>query len=195
MNFAAFERAQAAAFAYREGRHTGSLACLRAILFILRNRVKSGWGGGSWLAAMASDYMVSASFVPFVFGQVGTVVNWGPKDFLNETRSDDESGYGTSKPGPEEPVLVSNFKSDDRLLQMIVREVDDIYLGQEPWDDAVRQVVCGEGAASFKKDWNPVLYYSFVDRPPRPWFVENIIQKPAEHPQVGQVGGKMMLYR
>lgn len=144
---------------------------MRAILFILRNRVKSGWGGGSWLAVMDGAATSSAHLV----------VQWTPEvdEFdLPEARS----------PEPE-------ARSSDRLLQMIVRDVDDIYLGQEPWDDPVRQVVCGPGAAPGMKDWHPVLYYSFVDRPPRPWFVENIIQKPAEHPQVGQRGGKMMLYR
>ena len=174
MNFAAFERAQAAAFAYREGRHTGSLACLRAILFILRNRVKSGWGGGSWLAVVEAAGETSGHLAIEPSG-----------DFQS----------------PDHPIA----QSSDRLLLMIVRDVDDIYLGQESFDDPVRQVVCGtdhpmagrtgRAGAFWVNRWNPVLYYSFVDRPARPWFVENIIRKPQEHPQVGQVGGKMMLYR
>ena len=170
MNFAAFERAQAAAFAYREGRHTGSLACLRAILFILRNRVKKGWGEGSWLTVMEAAGEAAA-------------------------HGDAASGLG-NQASAEAQSPKPEALSSDRLLQMIVRDVDDIYLGQEPWDDPVRQVVCGEGAqSSFKKDWHPILYYSLVDRTARPWFVENIIRKAQEHPQVGQVGGKMMLYR
>lgn len=184
MNFAAFERAQAAAFAYREGRHTGSLDCLRAILFILRNRVRSGWGRASWLAVMEAAGEVAAQ---------DCVIRIGASMSGDEIANSIRKGLQDAVPVP--------LTSDDRLLQMIVRDVDDIYLGQEPWDDAVRQVVCGEGAQSslrqpsLRKDWKPVLYYNFVDRPPRPWFVENIIQKPAEHPHVGQVGGKMMLYR
>jgi hypothetical protein len=165
MNFAAFERAQVAAFAYREARHTGSIDCMRAMCFILRNRLQSGWGGGSWLLVLEAAGEVAAQ----------------------------EEGVGDQGTGltPSPQPLAS-----DRLLQLIVRDVDDIYLGQEPWDNAVRQVVCGEGArSSFKKDWKPVLYYSFVDRAPRSWFVENIIHRPQEHPQVGQIGGKMMLYR
>lgn len=77
--------------------------------------------------------------------------------------------------------------SQDRLLQLIVRDVDDIYLGQEPFDDRVRQVVCADP----KK---PVLYYSFVNATPRPWFVENIVRQPGDHPQVGNIG-PMMLFR
>jgi hypothetical protein len=168
MNFASFERAQAAAFAYREGRHTGSLDCLRAVCFILRNRKKSGWGGGSWLSVMEAAGEVAAH--------------------------------------EPEPATGNWQLATDRLLQMIVRDVDDIYLEQEPWEDRVAQVVCGTTVQTMAgstgragafgiNQWNPVLYYSFVDRPPRPWFVENIIQKAQEHPQVGQVGGKMMLYR
>jgi hypothetical protein len=169
MNFAAFERAQVAAFAYCEARHTGSIDCVRAVCFILRNRVKSGWGNpaGSWLAVMEGSAQVAAQEPETAIG------NW---------------------------QLVN-----DRLLQLIVRDVDDIYLGQEPYDDRVRQAVCGEGMAalygvkvsSAKKDWKPCLYYSFVDRAAslRPWFVENIIRKPAEHARVAQIGGKMMLYR
>lgn len=193
MNFAAFERAQAAAFAYREGRHTGSLACLRAILFILRNRVRSGWGGvqggAPWLAVMEAAAEVAAQ---------DSVIRIGA------SASGDEIANSIRK-GLQDAVPAVPSTSDDRLLQMIVRDVDDIYLGQESFDDPVRQVVCGTDqpmagrtgrAGSFWANrWNPVLYYSFVDRPLRLWFVENIIRKPVEHPQVGQVGGKMMLYR
>ena len=162
MNFAAFERAQVAAFAYREARHTGSLDCLRAVCFILRNRVKSAWGDGGWLTMMEGCNRVAAH---------------------------------EEQPAPENAPIRSPI--DSRLLQMIVRDVDDIYLGQDNFDDHVRQVVCGDAGMKLgNSDWKPVLYYSFVDRASslRPWFVENIIRKPLEHAQVGQIG-TMMLYR
>jgi hypothetical protein len=173
VNFSAFERAQVAAFAYREARRTGALDCMRAVCYILRNRVKSAWGDGTWLSVIVASHLSAAGFEPFVMGEIAP--NAMPTD----------TGAG---------ALISGFRSDDRLLQLIVRDVDDIYLGQESFDDRVRQVVCGEqGLSSSKKDWKPALYYSFVDREPRPWFVENIIRR-AEHPQVGQIG-TMMLYR
>jgi hypothetical protein len=156
MNFAAFERAQLAAFAYREARRSGSLDCMRAVCFVLRNRVKSAWGESSWLAVMESAAAVAA----------------------HELAPDQEPS------------------NNDRLLQLMVRDVDDIYMGQEHFDDRVAQVVCDHnpGGRMGQANWKPALYYSFIDRPFRPWFVENIIQKPAEHAQTGQIG-KMMLYR
>jgi hypothetical protein len=163
MNFATFERALVASFAYREARRTGALDCMRAVCYILRNRVRSSWGDGTWLSVIAQSHLTSANFEPFVMGEV--------------------SANGTGEP----KSMINGFKSDDRLLQMIVRDVDDIYIGQDHFDDRVRQVVCDDP----KK---PVLYYSFVDREPRPWFVENIIRQPKEHPHVGQIGA-MMLYR
>lgn len=177
MNFAAFERAQVAAFAYVQARRTGSLDCMRAVCFILRNRVKSGWGDGTWLSVIAGSHLTSSGFEPFMFGEIAPN---GP----------------APAPTPNDPAgLVTGFKSDDRLLQYIVREVDDIYLGQDNWEDRVRMVVCGtESQKPGNKDWKPVLYYSFVDRDPRPWFVENIIRRYADHPQMGQIGN-MMLYR
>lgn len=168
MNFAAFERAQVAAFAYREARHTGSLDCMRAVCFILRNRVKSAWGNGTWLSVIAASHVTAASFDPWIMGE-------------------------TSAKGDEKIPVVS---SEDRLLQLIVRDVDDIYLGQDRFDDNVRQVVCGDdpSAKLGNRTWKPVLYYAFVDQRPRPWFVENIVQRPQDHPHSGQIG-KMMLYR
>jgi hypothetical protein len=155
MNFTAFERAQVAAFAYRQARHTGSLDCMRAVCFILRNRVRSAWGeSGSWLSVIAQSHLTAAAFEP----------------------SDVELASANG-----------GFKPDDRLLQMIVRDVDDIYLGQDRFDDRVRQVCCEDPKKL-------VLYYCFVERPPRPWFAENIIRNQKEHPHVGQIGA-MMLYR
>lgn len=43
-----FVKAQLAMFAYTEANHTGSLDALRAVCFIVRNRVRAGWSGGDW---------------------------------------------------------------------------------------------------------------------------------------------------
>lgn len=168
MNFATFERAQVAAFAYREARFTGSLDGMRAVCFVLRNRVKVGWSGSSWLAVLEAAHLTAA-------GHEGAGAELSTGSGLN--------GAGVAS---------------DRLLQLIVRDVDDIYLGQESYDDPVRIVVCGDdvvrGKPMVAAKLRPALYYSFVDRQPRPWFVENIIRRAEEHPQAGQIG-KMMLYR
>lgn len=43
-----FVKAQLAGFAYTEANHTGSLDAMRAVCFIVRNRVRAGWAGGDW---------------------------------------------------------------------------------------------------------------------------------------------------
>lgn len=61
MNLANLERAQLVAFAYREARHTGSLDCMKAICYVLRNRLKAGWGNGTWLSLMESADQVAGN--------------------------------------------------------------------------------------------------------------------------------------
>jgi hypothetical protein len=162
MNFAAFERAQVAAFAYREARFTGSLDAMRAVCFVLRNRVKSAWGDGTFLSVMEGAHLTAAS------NDLG-----GP-----------QLSVGSGLNGA---ALAS-----DRLLQLMVRDVDDIYMGSESFEDSVAQITAAHKQAN--EPWKPMLYYSFLNRPARPWFVENIIQRPLEHAQVAQIGS-MMLYR
>ena len=41
-------KAQLAFFAFSEANHTGSLDAMRAVCFIIRNRVRAGWSGGDW---------------------------------------------------------------------------------------------------------------------------------------------------
>jgi len=83
---------------------------------------------------------------------------------------------------------LANLKTDDRLLQLIVSGIDDIYLAQDRFDDAVSRIVCQDDP---KKG---ALYYSFVDRKPRPWFTENIVKQPKDHAHIGNIGA-MMFYR
>lgn len=148
MNLSTFERAQVAAFAFREASHTGSLDCMKAVCYVLRNRIKAGWGDGSWLNILASH--------PHVAGN--------------------------------EPAEPREMKPSDRLLQLLVRDIDDIYLQQE-YDDNLRRVVCGDDPPK-----TAALYYAFVNRPIRPWFAENIVRMNQDHPHSGNVG-PIMLYR
>lgn len=134
MNFQTFERAQVAAFAYHQARRTGSLDCMRAICYVLRNRMKAGWGEGTWLSVMATHSHVEGN----------------------------------------ERIDQVQLQPQDRLLQLLVRDVDDIYLGSS--EDDTKIVV---------KD---ALYYQFIDLPVRMWFVENIVRRPEDHPRIAQVG-------
>jgi len=141
MNLATFERAQVAAFAYRRARYTGSLFCLRAVCYILRNRIKAGWGEMGWLSVMESHPAVE---------------------------------------GNERPDGVPMLDPQDRLLQLLIRDIDDIYLGTS--EDETKLVVAD------------ALYFQMIDQPPRDWFVKNIVRQPQDHPRTGQIG-PMALFR
>lgn len=139
MTISLFERAQVAAFAYSKARHTGALDCMKAVCYVVRNRVKAAWGDGSW-----QSVLISAN------------------DFAGNNLS---------------PQLAENAPKldvQDRLLQMLVRDIDDIYLGNS--NDDTKLVVAD------------ALFFQFIDQPPRQWFVENIVRDQANHPRIAQVG-------
>jgi hypothetical protein len=135
MNFATFERAQVAAFAYRTARRTGSVDCMRAICYVLRNRLRSGWGEGTWFSVLDGHRHVEGN------------------QFTTEWLE---------------------FDPKDRLLQLIVRDIDDIYLGSS--EDDTKTVV------------QDALYFQFIDLPSRDWFTENIVRQVSEHPRIAQIG-------
>lgn len=136
-----FERAELAAFAYREARYTGSIDCIKAICYVFRNRVGAGWGDGSFVSVIAGRGLC-------------------------------EGNEGNSRH--------VELDLGDRLLHMIVRDIDDIYLGTA--DEPVRKVVAD------------CLYYQFIDQPLRGWFTEHILHDPQNHPHTGNVG-PLMLFR
>lgn len=131
---------------------------MRAICFVLRNRVRAGWCDSSWLHVIASTEVE-----------------------VRKARHDN----------PTAPPVTTALPmiASDRLLQMIIRDVDDIYMGQDRSDDSTRLMVVGDNPPK-----TSALYYMFVDRPVSAWFAENIVRKPAEHPQTGNIG-PLMLFR
>lgn len=149
MNVSTFERAQVARFAYEEARSTGSLDCMRAICYVLRNRLKNGWGDGTWLWLMENHVKVQGN---------------------------ERCTFGAISDGsPAVPAgITASLDPQDRLLQLIIRDIDDIYMGQS--EDDTKTVV------------QDALYWQFIDRPAHPWFVEHIVRDPANHPRVAQVG-------
>lgn len=46
------QRAALFGFAYQQASHTGSLPAMRAVAYIIRNRVINGWHDGNWLEAI-----------------------------------------------------------------------------------------------------------------------------------------------
>lgn len=47
-----FQRAQLVTFAHQEAAHTGSLHAMKAVCYIVRNRVRAGWHDGQWIEAI-----------------------------------------------------------------------------------------------------------------------------------------------
>lgn len=134
VNVESFQRAQVAAFAYGQARHTGSLDCMKAVVCVFRNRLRCGWGDGTWQRLINSHAQYA--------GNVGG--------------------------------CVTEIELGDNLLRMLVRDIDDLYMGMSEND-----------TGAVVKD---ALYYQFIDQEPNPWFVEKILHDPANHPRQGQIG-------
>jgi hypothetical protein len=131
-----FERAELASFGYRQARHTGSLDCIKAICYVIRNRVLAGWSNGSYLAVITQHELAAGN---------EDSETWTPK-----------------------------LDVEDRVLQMIVRDIDDVYFGTS--DDQVKRVV------------QDALYYQFIDKPIREWFTDHILMNSKDHPRIAGVG-------
>jgi hypothetical protein len=170
MNLDTLQRAHLVDFCYAEARHTGSLDCMKAVAYVLRNRRAAGWGDGSW------QRLINAAAT--------TAGNDGSIEGIRSA-----PGLAISNHIGLEPDL------NDRLLQMLARDIDDIYLGTS--NDDVRRVVEGtvapEGSGSPGKP-APAMYYQFIALPVRTWFVDNIVRDHENHPRIGQVG-MMALFR
>jgi hypothetical protein len=72
---------------------------------------------------------------------------------------------------PQEP---KKLNLSDRLFQMMLRDVDEIFFGGG--EDETHQVV------------NDALYFMSIDRSPRAWFVENIVRDDTNHPRRAHIG-------
>lgn len=46
------QRAQLVLFAYQEAASTGSLHAMKAVCYVIRNRVRAGWHDGNWIDAV-----------------------------------------------------------------------------------------------------------------------------------------------
>lgn len=132
------QRAALVMFAVRAGGPTASLDELKAICYVMRNRVTHGWAE-SWLEVMEAA-----------------------------AESAGNLDYESS------PLSLS-----DRRLQMLARDVDEIFYG--------------EAAAPLLEVVGEQLFYCFINRPISPWFTENIIRDSENHPCRAQIG-LMMLY-
>lgn len=79
------------------------------------------------------------------------------------------------------------ISASDRNFQLLLQSIDDIYYGQA--EDTVRNVVCEtQEPGSTGKRRPGCLYYQFANRPPRQWFVENIVRDNTNHPRRASFG-------
>jgi hypothetical protein len=78
------------------------------------------------------------------------------------------------------------MSASDRNFQLLLQSIDDIYYGQA--EDAVKNVVSETQEPGGAKRRPACLYYQFANRPPRPWFVENIVRDPKNHPRRASFG-------
>lgn len=146
MNPEALQRGKVLTFAYEQARHTGNIACIKAVCLVLRNRRKAGWGDGTWLSLIYGHNRVA-----------GTIIEDPPQLDLK-----------------------------DRLLQMMLRDIDDLYVGNSGYDN--------EDTQNTIAVVDDALYYQFIDLPTTPWFAEKIVRDQANHPRIGNIGF-MALFR
>jgi len=128
-----FEKSIVALACWREMRGDGVNAML-AVAFVLRNRARAGWNGGSiYQNAIKLNQISSMS----VLGDRNTI----------------------KYPDPRDPDF-----------QTVLHKIDAIYEG------ATDQIT------------NGAKYYAVLTDATSGWFFENIVNKPAEHPRVAQIG-------
>lgn len=142
-----FQRAKLAEFAVRQAGPRGSVEQMKAICYVIRNRVRKGWSDGNWIGVIESA--------------------------------------GDHAAHDEMPMQLD---PNDRNLQRMVADVDEIFYGNS--------FSSGDGAGiedSLTQEKHEALYWSFANRPVRPWFLETIQKDQANHPMRTQMG-TMMFY-
>lgn len=85
---------------------------------------------------------------------------------------------------PYRDVDPHRLSVNDRALQMFARDIDSIFYG-ESRDELVEIF---EGREMDGKRGDPILYWQFINRPLRQWFVENIVRDNKNHARRTQIG-------
>jgi hypothetical protein len=152
------QRAELALFAARAAGPGASLEQMKAICYCIRNRVKQGWHDGQWLTV---------------------------------TEHADEAAGNLA-----EARTILDISS--RPLQRLVADVDDIYYGMGNQGPGDRDQGSGPrtptaqsyspAGGDLEHTLNRSCYWARVDQPFTPWFRENILDRPDEHPMRAQMG-------
>lgn len=155
------QRAELALFAARAAGAGASLEQMKAICFCVRNRVKQGWHDGQWLTVMEHAEESAGN--------------------LAEART--------------------RLDPANRTLQRMIADVDDIYYGYGSGASSqISEKLAGGSsrtptAQSFAPQGGSLdttlakaCYWAWVNKPFTPWFQENILDRPDEHPLRAQMG-------
>jgi hypothetical protein len=96
------------------------------------------------------------------------LAGWGDGSYLAVMNAHSDV-TSDALPDTQRPLDLS-----DRLLQLLIRDIDEIYNGtsQEKMKDTLKEA----------------LYFQFITQPPRQWFEENIIRDPEHHPLIASMG-------
>lgn len=79
-------------FAAREAIDTGSLSAMKAVCFIIRNRVKAGWHDGNWLTCIEHAAEVAGNLPP----ETPRLLNLNERSLQMLTRDVDGIFHGTA---------------------------------------------------------------------------------------------------
>ena len=58
------QRAQLLMFAHQEAAYTGSLAAMKAVCYVVRNRVRKGWFDGNWIEVIENAEDAAGNMAP-----------------------------------------------------------------------------------------------------------------------------------
>ncbi len=148
------QRVMMVLFAAREVGADKNLDAMRAICYVMRNRVRAGWHDGSWMRCLENAEEVAAH------------------------------------PGPSNHRL----DPDDRNLQRLMYEIDDIYFGHESQGWNAIDATKDQQGTTIESAIGTSLYWMFLKRPLRDWFKDKIIADHENHPQRTQLG-LMMFFK
>jgi hypothetical protein len=107
---------------------------------------------------------------------------WAGGHWLNVIEEADEHAA-------HEPLETGPLSIESRPLQILARDIDEIFYSEPPRDDLPLGIVPGDLAELAGRQ----LFWMFMDRPIRPWFQTNIVRDSRNHPQRTKLG-LMMLF-
>lgn len=142
---------------------------------------------------MTLETFVRAQLVAFAYQQVGQTASVNClKAICYATVNRQKAGWSNDlleliEQAPETaahliPEATPAPKAGSSALQGLLRDIDDIFY--PTGEDETRKIICPPDPKR-----KPLLYWqNLLNKEVRPWFIENIVRQPADHPRRAQVG-------